>query len=148
MPRNYSPMRQFLKNFQLRDLGPSEQEIETWLNHIETGKAFNDAVMYARLSAYLSDAIRDLETRPIDLYVGEGHELDYIVPGRLPEGDIENTIYTSIANWRDPERQAKVDALSLLTLLSLAIRNKTFDESATNTEVDNVQGQDRRLAHT
>ena len=141
-------MKQFLKNIGIRDLGPSEQEIENWLNHIETGKLFNDAVMQARMSAYFADGIRDLEMQPIDQYEGLLRELNYVIPGRLPESDVENAIYASISHRSEPKHEAEVHALTLLTLLSLAIRNKTPDESASNTDIDHVQRQDRRLAPT
>ena len=129
-------MLQFLKNFRFRDLGPSEQEIENWLNHIEAGKAFNDAVMHANMTAYFTAAIGDPEIEPIDLYDGEGHKLKYVVPGRLPEGDVEKAIYTSIFHRSEPTHEEKVHALTLLTLLSLAIRNKKIDESAASSDLD------------
>ena len=141
-------MRQFLKNFRLRDPGPSEQDLETWLRHVNTGEAFNNAVMNASMSAYFAGAIRELEMQPIDLCVGEGHDFNYIVPGRLPEGDVENAIYTSIHYWSEPKREAKEHALNLLALLTLAIRNQTFEEGVSITDVDHVQGQEGRLALT
>lgn len=141
-------MHPFLKNFRFRDPDPSEQDLETWFSHVNAGVAFNNAVMNARLSSYFAEAIRELEMQPIDLHVGEGHDFNYIVPGKLPEGEVENAIYTSIYHRSEPEREAKEQALNLLTLLTLAIRNQTVEEDASNTDVEHVQGQDGRLAHT
>ena len=135
-------MQWFLKHFRLQNPGPSEQELDSWLHHIETGEAFNDAVMHARMSAYFADASRNLEMQPIDLPGGEGHEFNYIVPGRLPEGDVENAIYTSIFHCSERKREEKLQALNLLMLLSLAIRNGLFDESGNKKDVNDGQGQE------
>ena len=135
-------MHPFLKRFRLRDPEPSEQDLETWLSHVNAGVAFNNAVMNARLSSYFAEASRDLEMQPIDLHVGEGHDFNYIVPGKLPEGDVENAIYTSIYRRSEPEREAREQALNLLTLLTLAIRNQTIEKDVIDTDVDDMQRQD------
>lgn len=120
----HAPMPFFPKCFRLRDPGPSELDLQTWLAHIKAGEAFNNAVMKARISSYFSDDIDEIDPKPIDDYLTEGSEFNYLVPGRVPEGDAEKAVYMAMLNRSDSRRKEQEHVLEQLTLLVLAIRNR------------------------
>lgn len=129
------------KNFHVRNLRPSEQDIDSWFEHLKAGETFNNAIANARISSYFNEAIAELGFES-DLHAfGIGHNYNYIVPGWVPVEEADRIVYGQILAEEESEAKEESQALKLLTLVSLAILNKSETVQQNREESDNDERQ-------